>query len=78
MSEVRKGLSETQFQLLMSSQIRYNQARELLRDAEQRLSEVRALVWDALEIDTDVTATIDSAARELVIQEPDDPSGTRL
>lgn len=71
MSEVRKHLSEVQFRLLVGQQMRYNQALELLRDAEQRLSEVRALVWDALGITAEVVATIDSKTRELVIQEPD-------
>lgn len=72
MVELRKKLTETQFRLLMSAQVKYDQAVADAQAAASELNTVRALVMDAHEVDGVVISFIDSATQELVFEKEEE------
>lgn len=72
MTETRKKLSDTQFRLLVSAQVKYDQITADLQSATNELNTVRALVMDAHEVDGVVTSFIDAATQELVFEREDE------
>lgn len=68
MTEVRRKLTEIQFRLLVTAQVKYDQLAAELQTAATELNTVRALVMDAHEVDGVVTTFIDAATQEMVFE----------
>ena len=76
MAEIRKKLTETQFRLLVSAQVKYDRMVASLNAATKELDTVRALVLDALEVDATLPSSIDAATQELVFEEKETETET--
>lgn len=72
MAEIRRKLTETQFRLLVSAQIKYDRAVAESVIAVNELNTVRALVLDAHELDGEVDSWMDAKSQELVIQKEEE------
>lgn len=67
MVELRKKLTDTQFRLLISAQLKYDRATAAAQIAATELNTVRALVLDSHELDNEVDSWIDASTQELVV-----------